>query len=1451
MSMMGEMKFFLGFEIKQLRGGTFINQAKYLQDMLKRFKMTEMKGVATPMVTKCHLALDPNGKEVDQKSKLLQIYVVEMASPINFNQFLEKEKLKSNGSNFTDWFLHVRIFLSGGNLQYVLDAPLGDPPAETETDEVKAVYETRKIRYSQVLCHPVQSESDLQKRFEHHDPHELMKELKAIFETHAAVECYEASKQFFSCMMEEGSSVSEHMLAMTGHAKKLSDLGIVIPNRLGINRVLQSPPPSYKNFVMNYNMQNMNKELPELFGMLKAAEIEIKKEHQVLMVNKTTSFKKQGKSKGKFKKGGKKVTPPMKPKNGPKPDAECYCKEKGHWKRNCSKYLADLKSGLVKKKKEVTMRVGNGSKVNVIAVGTLPLHLPSGLVLSLNNCYFVPALSMNIISGSCLMQDVKRMKKLHTDGLLESLDFESLDKCEACLMGKMTKTPFSGMMERATDLLEIIHTNVCGPMSVASRGGYRYVLTFTDDLSRYGYIYFMKHKSETFEKFKEFQSEVENQRNKKIKFLRSDRGGEYLSYEFGMHLKKCGILSQLTPPGTLQRNGVSERRNRTLLDMTAAFTLNRAPSKSVETTPYELWFNKKPKSSFLKVWGCEAYVKKLQPDKLEPKAEKCVFIGYPKETIGYTFYHRSEGKIFVAKNETFLEKEFLTKEVTGRKVELDEIDESILVDQSSAVPEVVPVPPTPATEEANDNDHETSNEETTEPRRSTRERTTPDWYDPCLNVMIVDNNDEDPATYEEAMMSPDSNKWQEAMKSEMGSMYDNKVWTLVDLPDSRKAVENKWIFKRKTDADGNITVYKARLVAKGFRQIQGVDYDETFSPVAKLKSMDVKTAFLNGDIEEELYMVQPKGFVDPKNADKVCKLQRSIYGLKQASRSWNRRFDKVIKDFGFIQCHGEACIYKKVSGSSVAFPILYVDDILLIGNDIELLSSVKGYLNNSFSMKDLGEASYILGIKIYRDRSRRLIGLSQSTYLDKILKKFRMDEISGQARQCTVAKSSTIEYIAASEASSSGASRGGRRRPRHDRSSDEFAPNAPRKSVASRRKNKEVRENYKTMDPISYSAIRMKNWYEDLPRDEEIEGRRYWCMEQEFIYKDIYEPMKNLRPMQAIDVDLLAVNNHFEDAIWVAGRLGLKDIMKIQCDYSPELVKQFFATLAIKKDDDRTMEWMTGSTHCSATLRRFAGILGVPAEGTASHLQSVARFFRATICPSGGNNDALRGALVDLMHLSFKCARDVDEERNYTLDVMDFIFHEIHDAMVSRTTIPYAPYIQLLINNSVALGGEDLSGYPLMKHNVKKAYRLKPVSSAVPAPDSFMGDARSSGFAPARHPYVPAMRKQVSRLSWFQRHILCMNIEIHKENYAASRERSEIKHTQAVILHKLSGDQGPPPQPPAHQGYNGWHSAQVPWSDLDDCLQRSNLTRRSPDAPDTEDEDEEAAYQSDDEDASE
>jgi hypothetical protein len=336
---------------------------------------------------------------------------------------------------------------------------------------------------------------------------------------------------------------------------------------------------------------------------------------------------------------------------------------------------------------ELDVRVGNGAKVAVLAVGTYHLSLPSGLVLELNNCYCIPTLSKNIISSSCLEQvdglkivienkccsifrngifyaecplvnglyvldledksvcninvmrlrpndlnptfiwhcrlghiNEKHIEQLHKDGLLSSFDFESFETCESYLLGKMTKALFTSHSKRASDLLGLVHTDVCGPISSIARGGFQYFITFTDDFSRYGYIYLMRHKSGSFENFKEFQNEEQNQLSKTIKYLRSDHGGEYLSLEFGDHLKKCGIVPQLTPPGTPQWNGVSKRRNRTLLDMvwlmmsqadlplsfwgyaleTAAFTLNRVPSKSVEKTPYEIWTGNVPDYVFPK-----------------------------------------------------------------------------------------------------------------------------------------------------------------------------------------------------------------------------------------------------------------------------------------------------------------------------------------------------------------------------------------------------------------------------------------------------------------------------------------------------------------------------------------------------------------------------------------------------------------------------------------------------------------------------------------------------------------------------------------------------------------------------------------------------------------------------------------------------------------------------------
>ena len=295
--------------------------------------------------------------------------------------------------------------------------------------------------------------------------------------------------------------------------------------------------------------------------------------------------------------------------------------------------------------------------------------------------------------------------------------------------------------------------------------------------------------------------------------------------------------------------------------------------------------------------------------------------------------------MFVARNGVFLEREFIYERVSGSTTFLEEVQEP----QVATAPSMEILQVSQLVIE--------STYFSQDPRRSSRIHHEPKRYGFLVTddktIELVDQDE--PTTYHEIMMSPNSEKWLQAMKSEMQLMYENQVWNLVDPPEGAKVIGCKWVHKIKHDM-----TFKSRLIAKGFKQTHGIDYDETFSPVVMLKSirillaivayydydiwkMDVKTAFLNGNLLEDVYMTQPEGFVDPKYPNRVCKLQRSIYGLKQASQSWNLLFDEAVKEFSFMKNEDEPCVYKKVSGSAIVFLVLYVDNILLIGNDIPTL----------------------------------------------------------------------------------------------------------------------------------------------------------------------------------------------------------------------------------------------------------------------------------------------------------------------------------------------------------------------------------------------------------------------------------------------------------------------------------------------------------------------------------
>ena len=481
------------------------------------------------------------------------------------------------------------------------------------------------------------------------------------------------------------------------------------------------------------------------------------------------------------------------------------------------------------------------------------------------------------------------------------------DTCASCLLGKQTRSSFPNATSfRATQVLELVHGDLCGPISPPTAGRNRYIFVLIDDHTRYMWTILLEEKSEAFVKFQKFKQLVERETGERIKTFRTDRGGEFTSNEFNSFCDNQGIHRHLTAPYSPQQNGVVERRNRTLMEMTrsimkamevpnylwgegvrhATYVINRVATRTLKImTPYECLKKKKPNVEHLRVFGCVCFARSEAPylRKLDDRSRTMVHLGVEPGSKAYRLYDPINRKIVVSRDVVFDENRVWKWNSSGKETMIT-LPETQSREGTERVSDEKRDNQSSSEEDEEDSDAEMQGETEEHPmlRRSVRESTKPKYLDDY--VLLSDGQEEaerilflineEPWDWNEARTEK---VWRDACEEEITSIKKNHTWTLVALPDGCKAIGLKWIFKVKHNADGSINKYKARLVAKGYVQRYGVDFEEVFAPVARMETvrviialaasnsweihhLDVKTAFLHGELQEEVFVSQPEGF---------------------------------------------------------------------------------------------------------------------------------------------------------------------------------------------------------------------------------------------------------------------------------------------------------------------------------------------------------------------------------------------------------------------------------------------------------------------------------------------------------------------------------------------------------------------------------------------------------------
>ncbi|KAM2946602.1 hypothetical protein COP2_029388 [Malus domestica] len=615
-------------------------------------------------------------------------------------------------------------------------------------------------------------------------------------------------------------------------------------------------------------------------------------------------------------------------------------------------------------------------------------------------------------------------------GLPEMHDSEGV--CQGCAFGKNHRVSFPReSIWRARMPLELIHSDVCGPMQTPTMSGNRYFVTFIDDYSRMCWIYLLRHKSNVFHVFKKFKAMVELQSGFSVKKLRTDRGGEFTSNEFDQFCAALGLERQLIVAYSPQQNGVAERKNRTIVEMakcmlhekglpyslwgeavvTYVYLLNRCPTKALENvTPFEKFSGRKPGIQHLRVFGSLGY--SLIPGNLRQKLDETsvigIFIGYGTCEKGYRLLNPENQKVTISRDVIFYEngtwdwdrqkiKEVYIPIAASESSEMKEADEdSDSMEQAVAEGSQTQLTDSPLIESGSASDSISASQIDHTPLRY---RSLSEIYERC-HVCIVE-----PESYYEAAQDE---AWKKAMKDEISMIEKNKTWELVKRPSDKPVIGVKWVYKTKLNLDGSVQKNKARLVAKGYAQKPGIDYNETFAPVARLDTirtlialaaknkwklfqLDVKSAFLNGVLEEEVYVDQPDGFIVQGEEYKVYRLHKALYGLKQAPRAWYGEIDSYLTLCGFKKSTSEATLYTKWRKSSEMIIVsIYVDDIIYTGSCQELMDDFKSDMMLKYEMTDLGLLHHFLGMGVMQ--TEEYIFIHQRKYASSLLKKFGLQD---------------------------------------------------------------------------------------------------------------------------------------------------------------------------------------------------------------------------------------------------------------------------------------------------------------------------------------------------------------------------------------------------------------------------------------------------------------------------